>query len=86
MMEDNPWREGKEHVKAISLQLGKVLSSPENPTPEGVMENIDDPREELLEAKEELRPEEAKAPSIELEKETLKDAKITKISFPSRLE
>ncbi|KAA3473238.1 acidic leucine-rich nuclear phosphoprotein 32 family member B-like [Gossypium australe] len=32
--EDNRLRQGKEHVKAIALRLGKVLSSPKIPTPE----------------------------------------------------
>ncbi|KAA3461295.1 Transposon Ty3-I Gag-Pol polyprotein [Gossypium australe] len=31
-MEDNPWREGKEHVKAIALRSSKVFCSPEIPS------------------------------------------------------
>ncbi|KAA3483936.1 parathymosin-like [Gossypium australe] len=84
--EDKLRSKGKEHVKAIELRSGKVLSSLENPTLEVVMEKTDDPQDESLEAEKEPRPKEVKTPSVEPEKETPKDAEITKIPFPSRLE
>ncbi|KAA3473330.1 acidic leucine-rich nuclear phosphoprotein 32 family member B-like [Gossypium australe] len=84
--EDNPRREGKEHVKTIALRSSKVLSSLENPTLEVIIKNIDDPQEVSPEAKDEPMREELMTLTAELERETPQDAKITKIPFPSRLE
>ncbi|KAA3473834.1 acidic leucine-rich nuclear phosphoprotein 32 family member B-like [Gossypium australe] len=82
--ENNPLREEKEHVKAIALRYGKVLSSPENPTKEMNKENTNDLQEEPLEVDDEPEPVEVVAPTIELEIETIKYSIVAKISFPSR--
>ncbi|MFQ6668226.1 hypothetical protein Gotur_033960 [Gossypium turneri] len=60
--EDNPRREGKEHMKAIVLQSDKVLSSPENPTQEENKENSDDLHEEPSETDDEQELEEVAKP------------------------
>ncbi|MBA0653625.1 hypothetical protein Goklo_020779 [Gossypium klotzschianum] len=85
-MEDNPWRKGKEHVKAISLQLGKILSSPETNTLETIVEYNDDPQEVSLEVKNEPESKEVITPVAEKENEVTKDSVVAKIPFPSRLE
>ncbi|XP_017635792.1 uncharacterized protein LOC108477812 [Gossypium arboreum] len=83
---NNPRRKGKEHVKAITLRLGKVLSSPKNPTSEVNMENADDPQEKSLETENELELEEKIAPAVEPKRKNIKDDVVTNISFPLRPE
>ncbi|KAA3461172.1 troponin T, skeletal muscle-like [Gossypium australe] len=83
---DNPWREGKEHVKAITFRLGKVLSSLGIPTSDVAMDNTDEPQDNSLEVKDEPKSEDENTPATEMGKETPKDAEITKVPFPSRLE
>ncbi|KAA3484988.1 bromodomain-containing protein [Gossypium australe] len=85
-MEDNPQREGKEHVKAIALQSGKVLSSPETTSSETIVEKSDEPQEVLLEAKDEPESKEVITPVVGTEKEITKDFVGTRFPFPSRLE
>ncbi|KAA3470882.1 acidic leucine-rich nuclear phosphoprotein 32 family member B-like [Gossypium australe] len=84
--ENNPRRGGKEHVKAITLWSGKVLSSQEHPTQEVDIQNTDDLQERSLEAEDEMKLEEVIAPIVEPGKETTKDSTIANIPFPSRLE
>ncbi|MBA0881812.1 hypothetical protein Goshw_028509 [Gossypium schwendimanii] len=50
------------------------------------MENIDDPQEKSLEIENEPEPKERIAPAVEPEREIIKDANVTKIPFPSRVE
>ncbi|KAA3477000.1 bromodomain-containing protein [Gossypium australe] len=85
-IEDNPWREGKEHLKAIAFRSSKVLSSPEIPTLEETVDNIDEPQNNSLEMEDRPELKEKNAPAAEMGKETPKDAEFTKVPFPSRLE
>ncbi|KAA3483923.1 acidic leucine-rich nuclear phosphoprotein 32 family member B-like [Gossypium australe] len=74
---DNPRREGKEHVIAIALHLGKVLSSPKTTPPKIIVS---------LEVENEPESKEVITLATKTEKESTKDSTRTKISFPSRLE
>ncbi|XP_040944267.1 glutamic acid-rich protein-like [Gossypium hirsutum] len=85
-IEDNPRRQGKEHMKEIALQSGKVLSSPETTTTKKIAKNNDDPQEKSLEAGDEPEPEEVTTSVAETEKEITKDSADAQILFSSTLE
>lgn len=69
--EDNPRREGKEHLKVIVLRSGKVLSSLGNLTQNKPKENNSDLSKGPLEVVDEPKSEEVVEPTAKLEKETI---------------
>ncbi|MBA0680014.1 hypothetical protein Goari_011746 [Gossypium aridum] len=83
---ENMAREGKEPVKAIALRSNRVLSSLEIHTLEVTVDNIDQPKGNSLEDGNRPELEKENAPTVEIGKETPKDAEITKVPFPSKLE
>ncbi|KAA3477376.1 hypothetical protein EPI10_011267 [Gossypium australe] len=52
-MNNNAWRDGKEHVKAITILSGKELKPPSKPIHEHeeVLEDVDEPMKEEKEIK-----------------------------------
>lgn len=84
--ENNPQREGKEHVKAIMLQSGKVLKNLEKPNSEGDKENVNNPLKIPSAIDDKVKISKEIPPMVEPEKNSTKDVMVTKIPFPSIIE
>ncbi|KAA3487059.1 Integrase-like protein [Gossypium australe] len=76
-IENNPRREGKEHVKAIVFSSRRVLSSPENLTSEENKEDNSDLQENLQQVEKEPKLEEV----AKLEEELIKEPALTNVAF-----
>ncbi|KAA3480284.1 Aspartic peptidase [Gossypium australe] len=85
-IENNARKEGNEHLKAIVLRSGKVLSSPETLTQEETKKSVEDLQEDPQEADEKPELEEVMELTAEPEKESKKEPTITQVPFLSRLE
>ncbi|MBA0838033.1 hypothetical protein Goarm_010131, partial [Gossypium armourianum] len=70
---NNPWRERKEHEKAITLRSGKVLSSLEKLAYEENKEDSEDLQGNSQETKNEPEPEEEAEPVVESEGKPIND-------------
>ncbi|KAA3474241.1 bromodomain-containing protein [Gossypium australe] len=84
--ENNPQKEENEHVKAITLYLGKVLNSPETLIQEETRESAKDLQEDPRKADKYPKQEKVTELAADPKKESTKDLAITQVPFPSRLE